>query len=101
MAPRAIGLNHVAIAYPNREAWLAQLEHLQQAGVEFHVRGEHGMSHSVYISDPDGYGIELLYDLPQQVWEGDLDAALNHFDVLPTEGEGALKDNTDYKVFGS
>jgi hypothetical protein len=35
------------------------------------------------------------------VWEGDLDAALNHFDVLPTEGEGALKDNTDYKVFGS
>lgn len=100
MAPRALGLNHVAIAYPDREAWLVQLQHLQQAGVDFHVRGEHGMSHSVYVSDPDGHGIELLYDLPREVWEGDLDAALNHFDPLPTEGEEALRDNTHYRVFG-
>lgn len=100
MAPRKLGLNHVAISYPDRESWLAQLEHLQHAGVKFLVRGDHGMSHSVYISDPDGHGIELLYDLPSEVWEGDLDAALNHFDPLPTEGEAALADNTDYTIFG-
>ena len=94
-----VGLNHVAIEYPDRESWLRQVEHLQASGVTFHMRGEHGMSHSVYISDPNGHGIEVLYDLPEEVWEGDLDAALNYFKPLPTEGEGALQDATDNRVF--
>ena len=29
MKPRAIGLNHIAICYPDRETWLKQLEHLR------------------------------------------------------------------------
>jgi len=32
-------------------------------GVEFIVRGNHGMTHSAYIADPDGYGLEVLYNL--------------------------------------
>ena len=99
MAPRRSGLNHVAIGYPSREAWIKQVEHLQATGVPFHVRGEHGMSHSVYVSDPDGHGIEVLYDLPQEVWEGDLDGALNYFKRLPNEGPEALEDNAEYRVF--
>lgn len=66
----------------------------------FHMRGEHGMSHSVYISDPNGHGIEVLYDLPEEVWEGDLDAAMNYFKPLPREGAGALEDSTENRVFG-
>jgi catechol 2,3-dioxygenase len=99
MASRRPGLNHMAINYPDRESWLRQLEHLQASGVKFHVRGDHGMSHSVYISDPDGHGIEVLYDLPEEVWGGDLNAALNYFKPLPTEGDEALRDDTEYKVF--
>jgi catechol 2,3-dioxygenase len=95
------GLNHVAISYPGRDAWLKQLAHLQQSGVSFNVRGEHGMSHSAYIADPDGHGIEVLYDLPAEVWDGDLNAALNYFKLLPTEGETALEDSTDYPKFGA
>ena len=101
MAPRNTGLNHVAIAYPSREAWLKQVEHLQANGVPFHVRGEHGMSHSAYVSDPDGHGIEVLYDLPEAVWEGDLNAALNYFKPLPNEGAAALGDDAEYKVFAA
>jgi catechol 2,3-dioxygenase len=100
MAGRTTGLNHVAIQYPDRESWLRQVAHLQANGVEFLQRGDHGMSHSVYIQDPDGHGIEALYDLPEDVWKSDLNAALNYFKPLPREGEAALQDATDVKVFG-
>jgi catechol 2,3-dioxygenase len=57
------------------------------------------MTHSLYIHDPNGYGVELLYELPREVWEGDIDGALNHAENLPTEGPAALDDDTDFPVF--
>ena len=94
-------INHIAIALPNRTAWLQQLAFLQSKGVKFHRRVNHGMTHSVYITDPNGYGIEVLYELPREVWEDDIDAALNYAERLPTEGEAALVDTTDnVPVFG-
>ncbi|MGH7055061.1 MAG: VOC family protein, partial [Stellaceae bacterium] len=97
-----VAVNHIAIALPSREAWLAQLEYLQEKGVKFDRRVEHGMTHSLYIHDPNGYGIELLYELPRKVWEGDIDAALNYAQSLPTEGHTALEDREQgYPVFGA
>ena len=61
---------------------------------------DHGMTHSAYISDPNGYGIEVLYELPPEVWKGDIDAAQNYFERLPTEGADALTDTVDNPVFG-
>ncbi len=98
MEPKRVGINHVALAYPDRESWLAQLRHLKANGVEFIVRGNHGMSHSAYIADPDGYGLEVLYNVPEEMWSGDVDAALNYFEYLPPEQE--LEDRTDYQRFG-
>jgi len=92
-APQAI--NHIAIGMPSREAWLKKLADLQARGVKFHMRINHGVTHSVYISDPNGYGVELLYELPREMWEGDIDAGLNYFERLPTEGEAALKDDLE------
>lgn len=92
-------LNHFAIAYPDRESWLAQLAHLKACGVEFLMRGDHGMTHSAYIADPDGNGIEVLYELPESVWSGDVNAALNYFKRIDRHGPEALQDDTDYKVF--
>lgn len=96
----APGIVHLAFDYGTREAWLEQIEHLQKNDVEFLIRGNHGMTHSVYVADPDGNGIEVLYDLPREVWESDIDGALNHFESLPRKGEAALEDSTDYAVFG-
>jgi len=67
--------------------------------VTFHRRINHGMTHSVYISDPDGHGIEVLYELPREVWEGDIDGAQNYAEQLPTEGPEALVDKTENPVF--
>ena len=92
-------INHIAITLPSREAWLRQLAFLQQRGVKFDRRVDHGMTHSLYIHDPNGYGIELLYELPREVWEGDIDAALNFAVALPTEGAEALEDRAEVPVF--
>jgi catechol 2,3-dioxygenase len=101
MSDSTVAINHVAITLPDRDAWLQQIAFLQSKGVEFHRRINHGMTHSVYISDPNGYGIEVLYELPRDVWGGDIDAALNYAESLPTEGAEALVDETDnVPVFG-
>jgi len=63
-----MAINHIAIALPSREAWLRQLAFVQSRGVKFNRRVDHGMTHSLYINDPNGYGIELLYELPREVW---------------------------------
>jgi catechol 2,3-dioxygenase len=99
LMPGGVGINHVAIAWPDRESWLKQLAWLRAQGVKFHRRVNHGMTHSVYISDPDGHGIEVLYELPREVWEGDIDGAQNYAEQLPTEGEASMIDSTDNPVF--
>ena len=100
LIPRRLGLNHVAITYPDRESWLKQLAFLRNRNVPFHLRINHGMTHSVYISDPNGHGIEVLYELPPDLWRDDIDAAQNWAEWLPTEGDEALVDTTDNPAFG-
>src|SRR5262249_11949575 len=88
----AQAINHVAIAMPNRESWLKRLAYMQSKGVKFNMRVNHGVTHSVYINDPNGYGVELLYELPRQMWKKDTDAALTSPDLLRTGGAEALVD---------
>lgn len=92
-APQAI--NHIAIAMPSREAFVAKLAELKDKGVKFNMRINHGVTHSVYINDPNGYGVELLYELPRELWEDDIDAGLNYLQLLPTEGDTALVDDLE------
>jgi len=95
MVGMPMAINHIAITYPNREAWLKHLAYLQARGVKFDRRVEHGMTHSLYIHDPNGYGVEFVYDLPKEVWQGDINGALNFVKILPTEGVEALEDRVE------
>ena len=94
-----VAINHIAISMPNREAWLKQLAWLRQNGVKFHRRVNHGMTHSLYISDPNGYGVEVLYELPREVWGDNIQAGLDYVENLPTEGDEAFIDDTNYPRF--
>jgi catechol 2,3-dioxygenase len=87
-------VNHVAVTYPDRQSWLEQTQFLLDNGVQPNLRIDHGMTHSLYINDPNGYGVEVLYELPEEVWQHDVDGALNHAVVL-TEDE-VLTDDPDY-----
>ncbi len=97
--PRA-GVNHVAIEYPTRDAFLDRLRRLDELEIPIVVRGNHGMTHSAYIEDPDGNGIEVHYTVPSEFWEGDVDAALSHFEMLPSSGSEMLVDSVEYVRFG-
>lgn len=99
MFDNKVGINHIAICYPTRQDFLDRLRVLRELGVEFRQRGNHGMTHSVYVSDPDGNGIEVLYELPEDTWVGDVNGALNYWEDMPTDGEGALDDPVDNPVF--
>jgi catechol 2,3-dioxygenase len=89
-------INHIAICYPDRESWLRQLEHVKAMGVKFNLRVDHGMTHSLYVNDPNGYGVEVLYELPRDVWGHDIDGALNYAKLVPEER--ALSDDIDYET---
>ena len=73
---------------PSRDAesWKQQLEYTKEQGFEFAIRGNHGMTRSAHVVDPDGNGVEILYEEARELWEGDVNAALNYFEVLPTSG---------------
>ena len=100
LADGTVAINHVALTMANRQAWLEQLAFLQSRGVKFNWRVNHGVTHSVYINDPNGYGVEFLYELPREMWENDIDAGINWLENLPTEGPEALVDRTDTPSFG-
>ena len=95
-----VAINHIAITMPNREAWLQQLAWLRHKGVKFQRRVNHGMTHSLYIADPNGYGVEVLYELPRAVWGDNIQGALDFAEPVATEGDEAFVDDTDYPHFG-
>jgi catechol 2,3-dioxygenase len=66
--PGHTGLYHVAFVYPDRRELGRAVERLLAHGVTVDHGTDHGGTVSVYLSDPDGNGIELYYDRPRSEW---------------------------------
>jgi catechol 2,3-dioxygenase len=75
-APGTTGLYHVAILYPNRAALADALQRLIAAGIMLDGASDHGVSEALYLSDPDGNGIELYWDRPEALWPRNTDGTL-------------------------
>lgn len=65
------GLFHIAILYPTRYDLSVALNRLKTAGIPLDGASDHGVSEALYISDPDGNGVELYYDRPESEWPRD------------------------------
>jgi catechol 2,3-dioxygenase len=65
------GLYHFAILYPTRAALADALRRLMQANISLEGASDHGVSEALYLSDPDGNGIELYWDRPKELWPRD------------------------------
>ena len=65
------GLYHVAFVYDGRDALVAAVDRLFEAGYPVEAATDHGATVSVYLSDPDGNGVELYYDRPPDQWRDD------------------------------
>jgi catechol 2,3-dioxygenase len=62
------GLYHVAILYPTCAALADALRRLTAAGIPLQGASDHGVSEALYLSDPDGNGLELYWDRPEPDW---------------------------------
>jgi catechol 2,3-dioxygenase len=82
--PGTTGLFHFAIRYPSRKALAVALKRLADAGVPIGGASDHGVSEAIYLSDPDGNGIELYWDRPREEWphkEGELEMYTKPLDL--------------------
>lgn len=62
------GLHHLAILYPDRRELARAVRRLIERGYPIEDAEDHGATVSVYLSDPDGNGVELYYDRPREEW---------------------------------
>jgi len=92
-APGTTGLYHVAFRYPDRASLADAVRRLSRAGVRLDGASDHGVSEALYLRDPDGNGVELYRDRPQEEWprdaEGNLVMVSLPFDVAALVAEYA------------
>ena len=69
-APNRTGLFHVALLLPERSDLAAWLKTALRARVSIDGSADHFVSEAVYLTDPDGHGIEMYWDRPRSDWEG-------------------------------
>ena len=68
--PGHTGLHHVAFLYPDRRELARAVRRLLDLGHPVDHATDHGGTVAVYLSDPDGNGVELTYDRPRADWFG-------------------------------
>ena len=66
--PGTTGLYHVAIRYPDRRTLADAVRRVVSVGIPLSGASDHGVSEAIYLHDPDGNGIELYRDRPQEEW---------------------------------
>lgn len=84
-APRGgrFGLYHYAILLPDRAALGRFVRHLAELGINAGM-SDHRVSEAIYLTDPDGLGIEVYADRPRESWRasgGELEMSTDPLDV--------------------
>src|SRR6476661_959016 len=99
------GLYHFALLLPERTDLARWLAHAAADRVALTGLSDHFVSEALYLRDPDGHGIEIYWDRPREVWEGqvaermttvplDVDDLLAELDDPAAEGFTGLADGT-------
>jgi catechol 2,3-dioxygenase len=86
------GLYHFALLVPERRdlaRWLAHAARDRQPIVGL---SDHFVSEAIYLSDPDGHGIEIYWDRPRELWEG---RVAERMTTLPLDVDGLLGELDD------
>jgi catechol 2,3-dioxygenase len=73
------GLFHTAILYPERKDLAIALQRLLEARYPLTGASDHGVSEAIYLDDPDGNGVELYWDKPQEQWPKNEDGSLEMY----------------------
>lgn len=67
---KGAGLYHTAVLFDTRQALAAAVVRVAQSGQgSFTGSADHLVSEAFYFDDPEGNGVELYWDLPQDTWK--------------------------------
>ncbi|SNC65394.1 catechol 2,3-dioxygenase [Hymenobacter gelipurpurascens] len=88
-----LGIYHLAVLLPSRADLGCFLKHVHSLGV-YVGSSDHNYSEATYLTDPDGFTIEVYRDRPRSEWqvseEGEIQSALDPLDeagVLQAAGK--------------
>src|SRR5579862_449264 len=65
---QSIGLYHFALRYATRHDLAHAYRRVVKAGYPVAGASDHGVSEAIYLSDPDGNGVEMYADRPRSQW---------------------------------
>ena len=84
------GLFHLAILVPSRADLARALQRVAEAGWRLSGASDHLVSEALYLSDPEGNGIELYRDRPRDQWP--VRDGVLQMDTLPLDLDGVLSE---------
>jgi catechol 2,3-dioxygenase len=87
---RATGLYHFALRVPTRHDLARVIQHFADTRTPIGGASDHLVSEALYLSDPDGHGIEVYRDRPRSQWQdagGNLRMATDPLDIRAILGE--------------
>ena len=82
------GLYHFALVVPERAQLAAWLAHAARDRVPLVGLSDHFVSEALYLSDPDGHGIEIYRDRPRELWAGKVGTKLT---TMPLDVDDLLE----------
>src|SRR5690606_29726222 len=88
--PRSAGLFHTAFLLPKRADLARWARFAMEQGLAIEGASDHLVSEAIYLTDPEGNGIEIYADRPQDKWpveNGDLQMATLPLDFRSLLGE--------------
>jgi catechol 2,3-dioxygenase len=97
--PGTSGLFHMAILVPDRGELARALRRVMDSGWRFSGASDHLVSEALYLSDPEGNGIEIYRDRPREEWprhDGEIEMDTRPLDLdgvlgeLPNAADGGL-----------
>lgn len=66
---RMPGLFHVAVRFSERKELAKTILRLIRSGYPLQGASDHAVSEALYLSDPEGNGVELYVDRPEEAWK--------------------------------
>ncbi len=88
-----LGLYHVALLLSDRPSLGGFLRHVGASGIHIGM-SDHLFSEALYLTDPDGLGLEIYADRPRETWPRQDDELLS--DSLPLDVPDLLAAATPY-----
>ncbi len=85
---RAAGLFHTAFLLPSRRDLANWLAHAQSLGFQIEGASDHLVSEAIYLSDPEGNGIEVYADRKRADWPRE--AGMIKMATLPLDGPSLM-----------